>query len=676
MLNHHEQFAAALRGETPFLALAPMQDVTDGAFWKLMHRYGGADVYWTEYFRVHATSRLEKWIVQAIENNSTGRPVVAQMIGNDIPSLVRTAKELQQLPVAAVDLNLGCPAPVVYRKCAGGGLLREPQRIDSILGALRDAVSIKFTVKTRVGFESPAEFDSLLPIFAKHPIDLLTVHARTVVQMYRLPVHYDLICRAAETMKCPVMANGHVYSAVQALAVLNQTQARGLMIGRGVIRSPWLFNQIRQRVRGEPVTFPTGREVLDYITALWESQANFDALEKVRVERMKKFMNYLGEGVGTDGQFLHQIRRAETTDNFFRICREFLDHDQPMLLEPSDEAARVAAGAAQDAGTGRRLNRARQAGMLRRVRTKTLLYGLALASAFTLAGCKPAQESSSVSGTIETDEARVASRYGGRVEKTLAQEGDALIGGQVIVELEAAELHAQRDRIAAVLAEAEAGPRKEEIATAKADWEALMAQLDLARTERKRADELFAGKTISETERDRAVTNEQALEKSAAAAKSRYDLLLAGTRPEQIAQTRAQLAELETHLCEMRIAAPTNCVLEVLSVKVGDVLAPNQPVATLLLTNHIWVRVFVPESWLGHIAVGDAVKVRVDAFLGKDFAGVVEQIRRSAEFTPRNVQTVGERVKQVFGVKVRLDNAEGQLRAGMAADVVFPNVVR
>jgi len=291
-------------------------------------------------------------------------------------------------------------------------------------------------------------------------------------------------------------------------------------------------------------------------------------------------------------------------------------------------------------------------------------------------GCKPATNANSVSGTIETDEARVASRYGGRVEKTLAQEGDALKGGQGIVELEAAELHAQRDRIAAVLSEAEAGPRQEEIAAAKAEWEALLAQLDLARSERKRADELFAGKTISETERDRAASNEQALEKSAAAARSRHELLLAGTRSEQIVQARAQLAELDTRLREMKIAAPTNCVLEVLSVKVGDVLAPNQPVATLLLTNHTWVRVFVPEPWLGHIKLGDAAKVRVDSFPGKDFAGAVEQIQRSAEFTPRNVQTVSDRVNQVFGVKVRLDNAEDRLRAGMAADVFFPNVPR
>src|SRR5205809_3163833 len=157
-----------LAGTAPVLALAPMQDVTDLPFWKLMSGYGGADVYYTEYFRVHGTSTLEKWILKSITENPTGQPVVAQMIGNDIPSLVRTARELQQHPIAAVDLNLGCPAPVVYRKCAGDGLLREPQKVDAILGALREAVTTKFTVKTRIGFDSHDVFAELLPIFAKH----------------------------------------------------------------------------------------------------------------------------------------------------------------------------------------------------------------------------------------------------------------------------------------------------------------------------------------------------------------------------------------------------------------------------------------------------------------------------------------------------------------------------
>src|SRR3954467_4864113 len=219
------------------LALAPMQDVTDLPFWKLMTGYGGADVYFTEYFRVHATSNLDRYILQSITENPTGRPVIAQMIGNDIPALIRIARELQYYPIVAVDLNLGCPAPVVYRKCAGGGLLREPHRVDSILGALRDAVKIKFTVKTRLGFENSDVFSELLPIFAKHSLDLLTVHGRTVKEMYRTEVHYDFIRSAVAELSCPVLANGNVFSAQKAKEVQELTGARGLMIGRGVIRN-------------------------------------------------------------------------------------------------------------------------------------------------------------------------------------------------------------------------------------------------------------------------------------------------------------------------------------------------------------------------------------------------------------------------------------------------------
>lgn len=336
-MNHREHFNALLRGPGPFLALAPMQDVTDGSFWHLMHRYGGADVYWTEYFRVHSTSRLDAPIVESIERNATGKPVVAQLIGNDVAALVRAAKALEQLPVAAIDLNLGCPAPVVYRKCAGGGLLRDPERIDAILGALRDAVRIAFTVKTRLGFDDPRELETLLPIFARHGLDALTVHARTVAQGYRLPVHYDLIRRAVEAMPCPVVANGHVCSATQAVELLARTGARGVMIGRGVIRSPWLFEQIRRQLRGDVVTHPTGREVLAYVHGLWESRATFHTVEQRQCRRMKKVLNYLGEGV--PGDFLRRIQRCETRTDLFDICAEFFDHDRPMALEPTPAAA-------------------------------------------------------------------------------------------------------------------------------------------------------------------------------------------------------------------------------------------------------------------------------------------------------------------------------------------------
>lgn len=329
-------FDTLLDQPEPILALAPMQDVTDLPFWRLMARYGGADVYFTEYFRVHDTSRLDKPILASITHNPTGRPVVAQMIGNDIPALVRTVQALQRHPIAAIDLNLGCPAPVVYRKCAGGGLLRDLPLVDRILGALREAITGRFTVKTRIGFDDERTIDALLPIFAKHSLDLLTVHGRTVKQMYRDGVRYDLIAQAVSAMKCPVLANGNVSSASVGLDILHKTGARGLMIGRGAVRNPWMFQQIRQLQRGEPVEYPTGRKVLAYIHDLFETISHPDCTDTQQVQKMKKYMNFLGAGISDE--FLHDIRRVNHRVDFFAICERALDHDETLTLDTIPKA--------------------------------------------------------------------------------------------------------------------------------------------------------------------------------------------------------------------------------------------------------------------------------------------------------------------------------------------------
>lgn len=325
---------ALLARPGPLLALAPMQDVTDLGFWRLMSRYGGADLYFTEYFRVYPGSVLNKHVLKSIIQNPTGRPVVAQMIGNDIPALVRTARELQQYPIAAVDLNLGCPAPVVYRKSAGGGLLRDPALVDAILGALREAVTIRLSVKTRLGFDSPAVFEKLLAVFARHRLDLVTVHGRTVREGYHSEVHYEYIGRAVAEVRCPVLANGNIYSPQKAREVLDVTGARGLMIGRAAIRNPWLFEQIRQQERGETPALPTGREVLAFVHELHATACDPQIAERSQVQRMKKYMNYLALAVEPSGRFLHGIRRVATRADFFRLCEEFLDHDEPLPLHP------------------------------------------------------------------------------------------------------------------------------------------------------------------------------------------------------------------------------------------------------------------------------------------------------------------------------------------------------
>lgn len=264
------------------------------------------------------------------------------------------------------------------------------------------------------------------------------------------------------------------------------------------------------------------------------------------------------------------------------------------------------------------------------------------------AGCQ--RQNNAVSGTIEVDEVHVGPRMGGRVGKIFAQEGDKLTPGQTIVELDAAELTARRDLAAA------------QIDSAIHDADAQAAQLQFMRDDALRQQDLLKRNVVSPSDAERIASVARTQEKIVEAARVR------------IIQARAQLADIDAQLAEMKVKAPTDSILEVLSVKVGDVLAANREVATLILPQHLWVRVFVPEPWLGLIKVGDPVRVRVDSFSGKDFDGTVEQVNRQAEFTPRNVQTVEERIKQVFGVKIRLDNKEDKLRAGMSADVVFPNV--
>ncbi|HEV3100188.1 MAG TPA: efflux RND transporter periplasmic adaptor subunit [Candidatus Udaeobacter sp.] len=265
-----------------------------------------------------------------------------------------------------------------------------------------------------------------------------------------------------------------------------------------------------------------------------------------------------------------------------------------------------------------------------------------------LAGC--GGRGKAVSGTIEVDEAHVGPRMGGRVEKILAWEGDHLREGQLVAQLDASELRARR------------GLATAQIDTALHDADAQEAQLVFLRDEAGRQQDLLKRRVVSSSDAERADSSSKTQEKNLAAAKMR------------VAQARAQLADIDAQLAEMQVTAPADSVLEVLSVKVGDVLPANREAATLLLTGHLWVRVYVPESWLGLIKLGEHVRVQVDSFPGKDFDGVVEQINRQAEFTPRNVQTVADRIKQVFGVKVRLPSDDDHLRAGMAADVYFPNV--
>lgn len=273
-------------------------------------------------------------------------------------------------------------------------------------------------------------------------------------------------------------------------------------------------------------------------------------------------------------------------------------------------------------------------------------------------------------GTIEARDASIGSLVGGRIAEVLVEEGDSVHAGDVLVRFDRyllePQLKEQQSRVAQMRANLErvmAGPRREEVERARIQWEQ-------AERDRKRQEGLLAQKVTSQANYDRAAAEAEALQQA-------YDELRRGSRAEDREQARAQLAAeeqrlaaLQRQLAEMEVRAPANGVIQTMDLRPGDLIQPNQPVAALLETDELWVRVYVPETELGHVKVGQKVAVRIDTFPDRPFPATVTSVSERAEYTPRNVQTAEQREDQVFGVRLRIEPAP-ELKAGMTATVHF-----
>lgn len=274
------------------------------------------------------------------------------------------------------------------------------------------------------------------------------------------------------------------------------------------------------------------------------------------------------------------------------------------------------------------------------------------------------------SGTLEARTVNVGSLVGGRVTRVLVDEGSPVVAGQILVTLETettdrqiAEQRAAIDAAAAQLAKAIAGPRPEEIAKAQA-----VAAND--EIDRRRLERLYRAGIVAKEQLDDATTK-------AKTSANDLRILQKGTRKEDLEAARAELQQQQRRLdmllkqrAETTVKSSVTGVVQSMGLRPGDLVAPNQPVAEILESSQLWVRVFVPETELGLIHVNQSVRVRVDTFPNQWFPGHIATISSRGEYTPRNVQTRAQRAEQVFGVKVLVD-PNPKLKAGMAADVDF-----
>ncbi len=298
----------------------------------------------------------------------------------------------------------------------------------------------------------------------------------------------------------------------------------------------------------------------------------------------------------------------------------------------------------------------------------------------------PEVEAIEASGTVEATQADVGFKTAGRIEEILVDEGDVVAGAEEVALLDRAEILAQRGAARGRLAEAQArledllaGTRPEEIEEARAAVEAEAEGARQAAREAARTAQLLEAGAVSREEAEQAGTAADVARAQLAQARARLERLEAGPTEQEIAaeravveQARAQVEEVEAALEQTVLITPFGGVITVRHRTEGEIVAPGQPVVTVMDYGDRWVRIYVPEDQIGRVYLGQAAWITSDTYEDRVYPGVVSFIADVAEFTPRNVQTKEERVKLVFAVEVQiLEDPDMDLKPGIPADVVL-----
>jgi len=287
-----------------------------------------------------------------------------------------------------------------------------------------------------------------------------------------------------------------------------------------------------------------------------------------------------------------------------------------------------------------------------------------------------------LSGNIEAHESLVSFKVQGRIIELPVQEGQQVEQGALLARLEDADFrqHVRIDQATVKVRESNlaltlAGTREQEVRASQQSMIDAQADLEQKKLDNDRAQELFAKDEIAAQDRDQAATALKRAEATFQATQQRYNEALEGSRKEDIAIARANLAEADADLGLSRVnesyttlRAPSTGVIAVRQAELGEVVVPGSPVVTLDDLDHIWLRAYVAEPDLGRIRWGQDASITTDSFRGKQYRGRISFISPDAEFTPKSVQTYAERVTLVYRIKIDIDNPNHELKPGMPAD--------
>jgi len=305
--------------DTRPLMLAPMQGLTNRGLRSLFARWVAPDTLFTEFMRVapgETSKRLSTTDRQEMAPSEAGIPLVVQLIGHGTEALVEAAGIAQEAGAVHLNLNLGCPFGRMTTGLTGGGILQQPELLQELIPALRDVIKGSFSIKLRAGYDNPQQIFSLLPLFETSKVDFLALHPRTVVQEYEGTADHRITSRVVQETSLPVIANGDIRTVADGLRVLEQTRAAGLMLGRGAIADPLLF----QRLRGEATQKPDRAEraamLRHYLTGLLEQYQPLFCGEQQILGKVKSVFACMD-----DPDFTRQIKGLKKATSI----RKFLD---------------------------------------------------------------------------------------------------------------------------------------------------------------------------------------------------------------------------------------------------------------------------------------------------------------------------------------------------------------
>lgn len=245
---------------SPPLALAPMAGITDRHFRRLLRRLGGVGLVAMEFVSSEKLARGDRRALASTRYSEDERPVAIQIYGRDPGAMAEAAAIVEGLGADLCDINMGCPANKVLNGCAGANLMADLDHAAAIIAACRARLTIPLTVKFRMGTGRPGQgnnFVELGRICERLGVDAVTLHGRTGRQMYTGRADWGAIRRLKESLSIPVIGNGDVTSAEQALAMFRETGCDGVMIGRAALQDPWIFRKVVARLAGEPEPAPT-----------------------------------------------------------------------------------------------------------------------------------------------------------------------------------------------------------------------------------------------------------------------------------------------------------------------------------------------------------------------------------------------------------------------------------